>query len=102
LAAAFVEHVRVFDYAAVSPFITIDGDVTSGSSFADGVRAEIGGYVVVAKRLEHWDAITAVLNALVDDHGVAFDRVMRGCCRLFNFSPPIDGPAAMVRVHRTP
>jgi hypothetical protein len=91
LAAACVEHVRVFDYAAVTPFVTIDGDVTPGASFADGVRAEIGGYVVTAQRLEHWDAITAVLNALVDEHGAVFDRVMRSCCRLSNSRPEIDG-----------
>ena len=91
LAAAFVEHIRVFDYAAVAPFITIDGDVTSGASFSDGVRAEIGGYVVTAKRLDHWDAITAVLNTLADEHGVVFDRVMRGCCGLSNSRPEIDG-----------
>ncbi|HEY9463581.1 MAG TPA: DUF6178 family protein [Vicinamibacterales bacterium] len=91
LAAAFVQHVRVFDYAAVAPFITIDGEVTAGASFSDGVRAEIGGYVVIAKRLEHWDAITAVLNALADEHGVVFGRVMRGCCRLSNSRPEIDG-----------
>jgi hypothetical protein len=91
LAAAFVEHVRVFDYAAVAPFITIDGEVAPGARFADGVRAEIGGYVVTARRVESWDAITAVLNALADEHGVVFDRVMRGCCRLSNSRPEIDG-----------
>jgi uncharacterized protein DUF6178 len=91
LAAGFVEHVRVFDYAAVAPFITLDGDVAPGAPFADGVRAEIGGYVVIAKRVECWDAITAVLNALSDAHGVVFERVMRGCCRLSNSRAEIDG-----------
>ena len=91
LAAGFVEHVRVFDDAAVAPFITIDGEVAPGAPFADGVRAEIGGYVVVAKRVEFWDAITAVLNALADAHGAVFDRVMRGCCRLSSARPEIDG-----------
>jgi hypothetical protein len=91
LAAGFVEHIRVFDYAAVAPFITIDGDVAPGAPFADGVRAEIGGYVVIAKRVDVWDAITAVLNELADAHGVVFDRVMRGSCRLSNSRPEIDG-----------
>ncbi len=90
LAAGLVEHVRVFDYAAVAPFITIDGDVTAGASFAEGVRAEIGGYVVVAKRVEFWDPITAVLNELGDAHGSAFQRVMRRCCRLSSSRPEID------------
>src|SRR5688572_5232528 len=91
LAAAFGQHVRVFDYAAVAPFITIDGDVAPAAPFADGVRSEIGGYVVVARRVEFWDAITAVLNALADTHGAVFDRVMRGCCRLSNSRSEIDG-----------
>jgi hypothetical protein len=91
LAAALVQHVRVFDYAAVAPFITIDGNVAPGAEFAEGVRTEIGGYVVTARRVEWWDAITAVLNALADEHGVVFDRVMRGCCRLSSSRPEIDG-----------
>jgi Family of unknown function (DUF6178) len=91
LAAGFVEHIRVFDYAAVAPFITIDGEVAPGAPFADGVRSEIGGYVVIAKRVDFWDAITAVLNALADAHAAVFDRVMRGCCRLSSSRPEIDG-----------
>jgi hypothetical protein len=91
LAAALVQHVRVFDYAAVAPYITIDGDVAPAAASAEGVRAEIGGYVVIARRVEWWDAITSVLNALADEHGVVFDRVMRGCCRLSSSRPEIDG-----------
>src|SRR4029079_16590209 len=53
LAAAFAELIRVCDYAAVAPFITIDGDVTSGASFSDGVRAEIGGYVGTSQTTRH-------------------------------------------------
>src|SRR5688572_29007343 len=67
------------------------GEVVAGKSFAEGVRAEIGGYVVVAKRVDCWDAITTVLNALADVHGPAFDRVMRGCCRVSSDRPEIDG-----------
>jgi hypothetical protein len=91
LVAGFAEHIRVFDYAAVAPFITIDGEVAPGAPFADGVRSEIGGYVVIAKRVDFWDAITAVLNALADAHEDVFDRVMRGCCGLSNSRPEIDG-----------
>jgi len=91
LVAGFAEHIRVFDYAAVAPFITIDGEVAPGAPFADGVRSEIGGYVAIAKRVDFWDAITAVLNALADAHEDVFDRVMRGCCGLSNSRPEIDG-----------
>ena len=69
LAAGFAEHVRVFDAAAVTSFITLEGELIPGKAFAEGVRAEIAGYVVVAKRVECWDAITTVLNALADAHG---------------------------------
>src|SRR5678816_3222500 len=55
------------------------------------IRDRVGGYVVIAKRVDFWDAITAVLNALADTHGAVFDRVMRGCCRLSNSRPEIDG-----------
>ena len=91
LVAGFAEHIRVFDYAAVAPFITIDGEVAPGAPFAAGVRAEIGGYVVIAKRVDVWDAITAVLNALAETHGAVFESVMRGCCRLSSSPPEIDG-----------
>ena len=91
LAAGLAEHVRVFDAAAVTPFITLEGEVIPGKAFAEGVRAEVGGYVVVAKRVEYWDAITTVLSALADAHGPAFDRVMRGCCRVSSDRPEIDG-----------
>ena len=91
LVAAFAEHVRVFDIAAVAPYVTLDGDLSPGASFAEGVRCEIGGYVVVAKRADFWDAITTVLNALADAHGAAFDRMMRGCCRVSSSRPEIDG-----------
>jgi hypothetical protein len=90
LAAAFAEHVRVFDNAAVTPFVTLDGHLSPGASFAEGVRCEVGGYVVLAKRTDHWDAITTILNALADAHDAVFDRVMRGCCRVSSSRPEID------------
>src|SRR5262245_58234199 len=82
LAVGFTEHVRVFDYAAVAPYVTLDGDVTPGKAFAEGVRCEVGGYVVCAKRLEFWEPVTAVLNAMAATQGDAFDTVMRECRRL--------------------
>jgi hypothetical protein len=91
IAAGFIHHVRVFEYAAVASYVTLDGDVSSGAPFADGVRCEVGGYVVVAKRVECWDAITAVLVALADAHGSWFSQVMRSCCRQSNSRPEVDG-----------
>lgn len=90
LASAFAAHVRVFDYAAVAPYVTLDGDLSQGASFAEGVRCEIGGYVVLARRTDFWDAITTVLSALAEAHGATFDRVMRGCCDVSSSRPEID------------
>jgi hypothetical protein len=91
LAVGLIEHVRVFDSAAVAPFVTLDGDVSPGARFADGVRCEVAGYVVCAKRVEFWETITAVLNAMAETHGDAFNTIMRECCRLSKSRPEIDG-----------
>lgn len=90
LAAAFAAHVRVFDHAAVAPYITLDGDWSPPASFSEGVRCEVGGYVVLAKRTDFWDAITTVLRALADAHGAVFDRVMRSCGRVSSSRPELD------------
>jgi hypothetical protein len=47
--------------------------------------------VVCAKRVEFWETITAVLNAMAETHGDAFNTIMRECCRLSNSRPEIDG-----------
>jgi hypothetical protein len=92
VAAGFVQHVRVFDYAAVAPFVTLDGEeVSPGRAVDDSLRCEVGGYVVSAKRIGCWDAITAVLIALAGAHGDYFNQVMRGCCRLSSSRPEVDG-----------
>ena len=91
VAGGLAQHVRVFDSAAAAPFVTLDGEVSRGGAVGDGLRCEVAGYVVSAKRVEFWDVITAVLNALADTHGTCFNQVMRGCCRLSNSRPEIDG-----------
>jgi hypothetical protein len=91
LAAGFVEHVRVFEYGAVASFITLDGEVVPDKPYADGLRSEIGGYVITAKRTDFWDAMTGVLSALADAHAERFSQVMRVCCRLSSSRPEVDG-----------
>jgi hypothetical protein len=90
LAAAFIQHVRVFDSAAVSDYVTLDGEVSPGRAFDDVLSREVGGYLVAAKRTDFWDAITAVLATLAGVDGDGFTRVMRGCCRLSNSRPEPD------------
>ncbi|HXW04219.1 MAG TPA: DUF6178 family protein [Vicinamibacterales bacterium] len=92
VAAALVQHVRVFACAAIAPFVTLDGDLVSpDQSTGNRLRREVGGYVVSAKRSEAWDAVTAVLVALAEAHGRRFSQVMRECCRLSNSRPETDG-----------
>lgn len=80
VAAALAHHARVFDLAAVSPSLA-----------TDGLSCDVGGYLIVATRTDSWDAIVAVLTALDADHHDGFHRVMRGCRRLSNSRPEVDG-----------
>jgi hypothetical protein len=90
VAAGFIQHVRVFDSAAVSDYVTLDGEISPGRAFDDVLSCEVGGYLVAAKHTDFWDAITAVLAALASADGNGFTRVMRGCCRLSNSRPEPD------------
>ena len=90
VAAGLIEHVRVFDYAAVADYVTLDGEVSGGRAFDDQLSREIGGYLIAAKQTAFWDAITGVLVALAGEHGDGFGRLMRACCRLSNSRPEPD------------
>jgi hypothetical protein len=87
--AAFAQHVLVFDPAAVSP-APVDGDEMPGPP-DDRLGCEVGGYRVVARRTDSWDAIVAVLTSLVAEHPGCFHRVMGGCRSLSNSKPEVDG-----------
>ena len=91
VAAGFAQHVRVFDCVALSPFMTLDGElVTPGPALDNSLRCEVGGYVLSAKRVESWSAVTGMLLALADAHGSYFNQVMRRCCQLSNSTPEAD------------
>jgi hypothetical protein len=66
-------------------------DVILNAGRERGVHAEIGGYLVVARRQDTWDAITQALTALDERHPEAFHQVMRGCRRLSNSGREFDG-----------
>ncbi|MBZ5560414.1 MAG: DUF6178 family protein [Acidobacteriia bacterium] len=76
--AGLAPHALVFDRAARPPG-------------ADGISSTIGGYLVVAKHTDAWDAIVTVLRALNAEHRDAFHRVMRGCRSLSNSGFELDG-----------
>jgi hypothetical protein len=82
--AALTRYIAVFDLAAV------DED-HSPSVLKEGVSCEVGGYIVAARRQDSWDTIVGVLLALDEQHPDCFHRVMRGCRRLSNSTPELDG-----------
>jgi hypothetical protein len=77
--AGLLPNIKVFDPAVLSP----DDE--------RGIHAEIGGYVVVARRTDWWDAIVDLLIALAEQHRDSFQRVMRTCRRLTNSGWERDG-----------
>jgi hypothetical protein len=87
----FAQHVLVFDPAAVSPSASMDGDMPAVGAPNDGISCNVGGYLVVARRSDAWDAIVAVLTSLDAEHHDYFHRVMRGCRNLSNSRQEIDG-----------
>jgi hypothetical protein len=92
IVAALAQHLAVFDPAVFSPSTEHDGgDVAAASSMRSGLHAEVGGYLVRAKRPDAWDTIVAVLIALEEEDGDCFRRVMRGCRRLSSSTPEPDG-----------
>ena len=90
--AGFASQIAVFDPAAfASPIELTGGDVAANGVLEGRLHADVGGYIVAAKREESWDTIIAVLLALDEGHRAAFDRVMRGCRQLSNSRPEVDG-----------
>jgi hypothetical protein len=88
----FAQHVLVFDPAAVSPSAPMDGEEgTAVDAPNDGLRCDVGGYLVVARRTDAWDAIVGVLTSLDAEQHDYFHRVMRGCRSLSNSKPEVDG-----------
>ena len=90
--AGFAQHVLVFDPAAGSPSAPMDGgEMTAAGTPNDGLSCDIGGYLVVGRCTESWDAVVAVLSSLDAEHHAYFHRVMRGCRSLSNSKPEVDG-----------
>ena len=90
--AGLSSQVKVFDAAAFSPVTEESGaDPTLNAGRERGVHAEIGGYLVVARRTDAWDATVALLVALAEQHSGTFHRVMRGCRSLSDSGREVDG-----------
>jgi hypothetical protein len=93
--AGLAEHARVYDLAAVTPYETTDGELITfyadAISVYEGLTFDVGGYLLVAKRADSWEAIVEVLTSLDAGHPDYFHQVMRGCRALSNSGREIDG-----------
>jgi hypothetical protein len=43
---------------------------------------EVGGYTVIAKRSESWDALLSLLRSLDHEHRAFFGKLMKRCCQI--------------------
>ncbi|HEY6400050.1 MAG TPA: DUF6178 family protein [Blastocatellia bacterium] len=94
--AGFAEHTLVYDIGAVTPYETTDGELVTFyadaiSVFDDGLKCDVGGYLLMAKRADSWEAIVEVLTSLDAGHPDYFHQVMRGCRALSNSGREVDG-----------
>jgi hypothetical protein len=80
--AGVARHAAVYDYAAISGYTMLDGKEIPGWAQSGGVWAEIGGYLIEARRTSAWNAIVDLLGFLAAEDGEYFHRLMRGCVRL--------------------
>src|SRR5262245_27958220 len=86
------QHAQVFDCAMVSPYMTTDGDAPAANpKLAYGLARDVGGYRLIAKRTDSWEAIVAILISLDAEHPDYFHQVMRGCRALSNSGFEDDG-----------
>lgn len=90
--AGLAQHALVYDRAAVTPYETLDGEQVDAIRIRDGgLTSEVGGYVLVARRADSWEAIIEVLMSLGEEHPGYFHQVMGGCRTLSNSGREVDG-----------
>jgi hypothetical protein len=86
------QHARVFECAMVTPYRTTDGQESTATHVSvEGLACDVGGYRLVAKRTDSWEAIVSILISLDAEHPDCFHRVMRGCRTLSNAGFERDG-----------
>ena len=79
--AGLAQHARVFDGAVVTATHVLDHELA----------CDIGGYRLIAKRTDSWEAIVAIFISLDAEHSDYFHQVMRGCRELSNAGFELDG-----------
>ncbi|MEP7341905.1 MAG: DUF6178 family protein [Acidobacteriota bacterium] len=90
--AGLAQHTLVYDRVAVTPYETLDGEqVDPIRADDDGLTSNLGGYLLVARRTDSWEAIVEVLMSLEAGHSEYFHQVMAGCRTLSNSGFEVDG-----------
>jgi hypothetical protein len=85
LALVFDHELAILRGAAAelgSEYENLDLDALTGAALDGRPGHELGGYAIVARRSESWDALLSVLASLDRDHQHFFARLMRRCARL--------------------
>src|SRR6185295_20250037 len=84
--------IRVLDPGVLEPTESTDDERRDDVLFVpDGLTAELGGYLVQARREDTWDAIAALLVELSAGDAECFQDLMDGCRRLSNAGHEVDG-----------
>jgi hypothetical protein len=84
--------IRVHDPGVLEPTESTDDERPDDVLFvADGPTAEIGGYIVQARREGPWDAVVALLVELSTGDADCFHVLMGGCRRLSDEGRELDG-----------
>ena len=98
MTAGLSRYIRVFDPATIAESTSSDGEpIDIAVTPHQGEECEVGGYLVRAIRADGWDAIVAVLVALVAEAPGRFHAVMGECRRLSDSTPEIDGLDDLLR-----
>jgi hypothetical protein len=89
---ALSRFLRVHDPGVLEPTESTDDERPQDVLFAtEGLTAEVGGYIVQARREDVWDAIVGLLLELSAGDAECFIALMDGCRRLSNAGRERDG-----------
>ena len=89
---ALSRFLRVHDPGVLEPTEATDDERPQDLLFAaEGLTAEVGGYIVQARREDAWDAIVGLLIELSASDADCFQALMDGCRRLSHAGRELDG-----------
>ena len=84
-------HLRVFDQAAVSGYVTLEGELVAARTPQGTAACEIGGYAIESRLTSAWDPLIELLAYLHAEQPALFARFMSGCVRLSSAPREEDG-----------